>query len=75
MPMELFVHKPACASRRRPCDCNPDVYPVTQAGEALAACQGDSGRLEHGTWTPPVHVATIDHPNSQARRHDREISN
>lgn len=74
MPMELAVHKPTCPTRRRPCNCNPEVFPVAQAREAYAACHGDSGRIEHGTWTPPVHVNTIDTRNSQSRRHTRVIS-
>lgn len=76
--MELIVHKPTCTVRGRPCACEPEVFPVERAREAFDACEEAPGRLEHGRWTPPVHVDTLDTPNSQAKRHGRhkgQISN
>lgn len=75
MPLALFAHRMDCITRHRPCDCEPKPFPVEKAEEALAACNGDHRYLELGQWTPPVRVDTIETPNSQSKRHDREISN
>ncbi len=75
MPLGLYAHRLTCTTRRRPCDCNPEAFPLDQAEEALKACNGDHRYLELGAWTPPVHVDVIEVPRSQSERHKRQISN
>ena len=66
LPMKLYVHKPHCASRRRPCTCDPQEF--SSATEAIAAARGDSARMEVGEITPPLRP-TWWPVRSQAARH------